>query len=60
MAKGLRSSTIKANKSSLRKKIFGPVENARKQRLSAKLLELASQSHATVDNDTQMREAQQG
>lgn len=60
MAKGLRSSTKKANKSNLRNKIFGPVEDARKQRLSAKLLDLASQSHFTADKDILMGEAQQG
>ncbi|KAL8771356.1 MAG: hypothetical protein Q9209_003262 [Squamulea sp. 1 TL-2023] len=38
MAKGLRSSVKKANRSRLRSKVFGPVEEARKQRLSAKLL----------------------
>ncbi|KAI9741945.1 MAG: hypothetical protein M1834_000334 [Cirrosporium novae-zelandiae] len=42
MAKGLRSSVKKFNKSKLRSNIFGPVEDARTERLSAKLLELAS------------------
>ncbi len=46
MAKGLRASTKKANKKILRQKVFGPVEDARKERLSAKLLELASKSQA--------------
>ena len=41
MAKGLRSSVKKANKSRLRDRVFGPAEDARKERLSAKLLELA-------------------
>jgi len=43
MAKGLRASVIKRNNSKLRARVFGPVENARTARLSAKLLELASQ-----------------
>ena len=42
MAKGLRSSRVKRNKSKLRSNIFGSVESSRKERLSAKLLELAS------------------
>lgn len=41
MAKGLRSSVKKANKARLRAEVFGPAELARKERLSAKLLELA-------------------
>lgn len=60
MAKGLRSSTKKVNKSNLRRKVFGPVENARKQRLSAKLMELASKSCVTVKEDVQMEEVQEG
>jgi len=43
MAKGLRASVIKRNNSKLRARVFGPVEDARTERLSAKLLELASQ-----------------
>ena len=42
MGKGLRSSRNKSNKSKLRSDVFGPVEHARKERLSAKLVELAS------------------
>lgn len=42
MAKGARASTIKANNAKLKAKVFGPVETARTERLSAKLLELAS------------------
>jgi hypothetical protein len=44
MAKGLRSSTKKTNRSKLRAKVFGPVEAARTERLSVKLLELARMS----------------
>ncbi|KIW00712.1 uncharacterized protein PV09_07697 [Verruconis gallopava] len=43
MAKGLRASVNKRNKSKLRSRVFGPVEDARTERLSAKLLELAQQ-----------------
>ncbi|CZR58961.1 uncharacterized protein PAC_08853 [Phialocephala subalpina] len=43
MAKGARASTKKANNAKLKSKVFGPVESARVERLSAKLLELASQ-----------------
>lgn len=43
MAKSLRSSRVKANNSNLRSDVFGPAEDARKERLSAKLLDLASQ-----------------
>ena len=42
MAKGLRSSVKKANKARLRSEVFSHVEQARKERLSAKLLELAA------------------
>lgn len=43
MAKSARATSIKKNKSGLKKKVFGPVEAARNERLSAKLLELAQQ-----------------
>lgn len=43
MAKGARASTRKANNAALKSRVFGPVEDARTQRLSAKLLELAQQ-----------------
>ncbi|KAF2086956.1 hypothetical protein K490DRAFT_66268 [Saccharata proteae CBS 121410] len=44
MAKGSRSSVRKTNNQKLKSKVFGPVESARTERLSAKLLELAQQS----------------
>ncbi|KAI9718970.1 MAG: hypothetical protein M1812_003855 [Candelaria pacifica] len=47
MAKSSRSSSKKANKSKLRSRVFRPVENARTERLSAKLLHLASQPKPT-------------
>lgn len=43
MAKSSRASTKKANNQRLVSKVFGPVEDARQQRLAAKLLEIASQ-----------------
>lgn len=43
MAKGARASSIKKNKTGLKKRVFGPVEIARSERLSAKLLALAQQ-----------------
>ncbi|KAI4235137.1 MAG: hypothetical protein L6R40_006536 [Gallowayella cf. fulva] len=52
MAKGLRSSVKKANKSRLRSRVFGPVENARKERLSAKLLEKAGEPSLRAKDDT--------
>jgi Protein of unknown function (DUF2423) len=43
MAKSLRSSVIKTNKTKLRARVFAPIEKARNERLSKKLLEIASQ-----------------
>lgn len=43
MAKSARSSAVKKNKQHLKRKVFGPAETARNDRLSSKLLELASQ-----------------
>lgn len=54
MAKGLRASTKKANKTLLRQNVFGPIEAARKERLSAKLLELASKSSPAIPADVRM------
>lgn len=52
MGKGLRSSVKKANKARLRLKVFGPVEKARKERLSAKLLETARLRPSDAEGDT--------
>jgi hypothetical protein len=60
MAKGLRSSVKKANKTKLRARVFGPIEDARTQRLSAKLLELASQPKPSKPLDIQMDVEEQG
>ncbi|EMD67593.1 hypothetical protein GGP41_007464 [Bipolaris sorokiniana] len=43
MAKGLRASSKKANRTKLRARVFGPVEQARMERLHAKLLETIQQ-----------------
>ncbi|KAJ8068427.1 hypothetical protein OCU04_003984 [Sclerotinia nivalis] len=59
MAKGARSSSIKANNSALKAKVFGPVETARAERLNAKLMELISQpkpSAKTEDIDMEGKE----
>ena len=58
MAKGLRSSRNKVNNSKLRSNVFGPVEDERKQRLSAKLLELASKPPAKAQEDAKMVDEQ--
>jgi len=50
MAKGARASSRKANNSKLKSKVFGPVETERTARLSAKLLELASQPKPVRDD----------
>jgi len=44
MAKSLRSNRIQKNKSKLRSRVFGPVEEARTQRLSQRLAEIAAAS----------------
>jgi hypothetical protein len=49
MAKSARASTKKANHQKLKSRVFGPVEDARTERLSAKLLELASQPKKRED-----------
>jgi hypothetical protein len=46
MAKGLRASRTKKNNQALSKRVFGPVEAARNERLSAKLMALAQQPKA--------------
>jgi hypothetical protein len=46
MAKGLRATTKKNNRTKIRSRVYAPVDQARTARLSAKLLELASQPRA--------------
>ncbi|KAL2002637.1 hypothetical protein VTN02DRAFT_6307 [Thermoascus thermophilus] len=54
MAKGLRSSVRKRNKAKLRATVFGPAVDARTERLSAKLQELASQPRPKNSETTNM------
>ena len=49
MAKGARASTKKANNVKLKSRVFSPVETARTERLSAKLVELISQPKPKPD-----------
>lgn len=44
MAKSLRATSKKVNKSNLRKRVFGPIEAARLERLSKKQQEIVSSS----------------
>lgn len=60
MAKGLRSSRNKGNKSKLRSSVFGPVEYARKERLSAKLVELSSKPQPKPDEIMKMADGEKG
>lgn len=53
MAKSSRSSSTKANNQRLKQKVFGPIESARQERLSAKLLELASQPKPVPEKEMQ-------
>ncbi|RYP50339.1 hypothetical protein DL768_004104 [Monosporascus sp. mg162] len=64
MAKSSRASTRKANNRRLKANVFGPVESARAERLSAKLLELASQpkpevKEVKVVEDVEVAEAEE-
>lgn len=54
MAKSARSSVKKNNNQRLKKDVFGPVEAARAERLSAKLLELAKQPKPEKEADVKM------
>ena len=49
MAKGLRASTRKKNNAALRDRLFGPAVDARTERLSAKLQELAAKPRPDQD-----------
>jgi len=51
MAKGARASSIKANNAALKKNVFGPIETARAERLSAKLLALAAAPRPSQQKD---------
>ncbi|KAI9757848.1 MAG: major facilitator super transporter protein [Chaenotheca gracillima] len=58
MAKGLRSSVKKANRTKLRDRVTRPVEDARTERLSAKLQELASQPKPSEEAKMDVEEIQ--
>ncbi|KAL3455633.1 hypothetical protein BJX64DRAFT_272029 [Aspergillus heterothallicus] len=66
MAKSVRASVQKRNKAKLRATVFGPVVDARTERLSAKLQELASQpkpsdsekSNSNIETDMQNEDGQ--
>ena len=60
MAKGARASTKKANNQKLKSRVFGPVESARTERLSAKLLELASQPKPKPVKEDIVMESEEG
>ncbi|KAJ6145192.1 hypothetical protein N7470_009087 [Penicillium chermesinum] len=52
MAKSVRASVSKRNRANLRKNVFGPVADARTERLAAKLQELASQPRPSQEKPT--------
>ena len=54
MAKGLRSSVKKSNRTKLRARVFEPVENARLERIHQKLLETAQQPKPETAKDKEM------
>ncbi|KAM0334098.1 hypothetical protein ACHAQA_001118 [Verticillium albo-atrum] len=54
MAKSARASSRKANNRALKKNVFGPVESARTERLSAKLIELAAQPKPQKEREVSM------
>ncbi|KAI9641560.1 hypothetical protein NHQ30_010372 [Ciborinia camelliae] len=60
MAKGARSSSNKANNAALKKKVFGPVETARAERMHAKLMELISQPKPEAKIEDVNMEAKEG
>lgn len=61
MAKSSRSSSTKNNNQRLKKQVFGPVEAARTERLSAKLLELAAQPKPDrPEKDKEMADVDEG
>ncbi|KAI5310112.1 hypothetical protein KEM55_001561 [Ascosphaera atra] len=56
MAKGLRSHVKQKHKARLRNTVFAPVINARTERLSQRLRELAAQPRETVMEDAKTEE----
>lgn len=57
MAKSARSSVRKRNNANLRATVFGPANDARTARLSAKLQELAAKPQPSKDNPMEIDEA---
>lgn len=53
MAKSLRARSKKVNRSKLRTTVFGPIEDARTERLSTKLIELALSQTKNQPSDYQ-------
>lgn len=60
MAKSARSSQIKANNRRLKKNVFGPIEAARNERLSAKLQELIAQPKPEREVEVEMEAVDEG
>ena len=58
MAKSQRASSRKRNNAALRSKIFGPATDARTERLSAKLQELASKPKADEDRTMEVNQSE--
>lgn len=54
MAKSVRASVSKRNRANLRKKVFGPIVDARTERLAAKLQEIASQPKPEAPEKSKM------
>lgn len=55
MAKSSRASTVKANNQRLKAKVYGPVEQARRERLSARLLEVAAAPKPPQPEESEMK-----
>lgn len=60
MAKSARSSVIKRNHAKLRATVFGPANDARIERLSAKLQEIAAQPRPERQEETHEEEDSSG
>ncbi|KAJ5139104.1 uncharacterized protein N7515_003952 [Penicillium bovifimosum] len=54
MAKSVRASVSKRNRANLRKNVFGPIVDARTERLAAKLQEIASQPRPEAPQKSKM------
>ena len=57
MAKSLRSNGRQRNNTVLKRYVYGPVESARAARLSAKLMEIASEPKPTKDAEMKTDDA---